>query len=240
MEQILVAKSYQNLPKIGEVFNKSGKLYVNVKLKSGQIKAVRVYSEKEYAKMYPDAEPAVKRFKTQKQVFGFDKGYITIFRGDTYEHNDFFKLSNARYARLWGWYVVSTEELPDPIPSGVEPIQLPWEDVGNENGSLKSEDEIKTAVEALLYPPSSSQFVGKIGERLDLVLTVERDVNLNNYFGSSQMHIMHDEEGNVFVWTTSARSWAEGSQRLVRGTVKDHKVYRNERQTWLSRCSEIG
>lgn len=236
----MVAKSYQNYKQNGEPYQKNGRWYVSVTSPKGIAKEVRWYSEKEYAKMYPDAEPAVKRFKTQKQVFGFDKGYITIFRGDTYEHNDFFKLSNARYARLWGWYVVSTEELPDPIPSGIEPIQLPWEDVGNENGSLKSEDEIKTAVEALLYPPSSSQFVGKIGERLDLVLTVERVVNLDNYFGSSQMHIMHDEEGNVFVWTTSARSWAEGSQRLVRGTVKDHKVYRNECQTWLTRCSEIG
>lgn len=232
----MVAKSYQNYKQNGEPYVKNGRQYVRVVSPKGVEKEVRWYSKKEYAKMYPEAEPAVKRFKTQKQVLGFDKGYITIFRGDTYEHNDFFKLSNARYANHWGWYVVSTEELPQDMPSAVEPIRLMWDAVGNEDGTLKTEAVIKTAVEALLYPPTDSEFIGSIGDRVELVLTVDKVIDLENAFGSSKMHIMHDDEGNAVVWTTSARSWAAGSQRLVRGTVKDHRVYRNEKQTILTRC----
>lgn len=236
----MVAKSYQNYKQNGEPFTKNGRQYVRVVSPKGVEKEVRWYTDSEYAKMYPDTEPAVKRFKTPKQVFGFDKGYITIFKGDTYEYNDFFKLSNARYANYWGWYVVSTEDLPNPIPSALEPVQLPWEDVGKEDGFLKPESEIKTAVEALLYPPSDSEFIGNVGDRIELVLTVEKAISIDNHFGSSTLHVMKDDEGNTVVWSTSTRNWAVGSQRLVRGTVKEHKVYRNERQTWLSRCVEVG
>ena len=52
----MVAKSYQDLETVGDVFISSGKQYVNVKLKSGKIKSVRYYTEAEYYKMYPEAK----------------------------------------------------------------------------------------------------------------------------------------------------------------------------------------
>ena len=43
----LVAKSYQNLEQVGEVFTAGGKKYIQVKTSNGSLKTVRVYSEKE-------------------------------------------------------------------------------------------------------------------------------------------------------------------------------------------------
>ena len=238
-----VAKSYQSLEIVGDVFISSGRQYVNVKLKSGKLKTARWYSDAEYRKMYPEA-PAVDRsadpyYKSQKEVLGFIKGYITIFKGDTYAEIDWFRASIARYARWWGWYIISTEEVPVDLPEGIEPIQLPWELVGQEDGKLKPEHLVKEAVEALIYEAGTSEFVGEIGERIELTLTVIRAIKIENDYGHSIIHIMEDDCGNVYVWITAAKNWPEGSVKTVRSTVKDHQIYKNTKHTVLTRCMEI-
>ena len=238
-----VAKSYQSLEIVGDIFVSSGRQYVNVKMKSGALKTVRWYSDSEYRKMYPEA-PAADRsadpyYKSQKEVLGFTKGYITIFKGDTYAEIDWFRASIARYARWWGWYIISTEEVPTDLPAGIEAIRLPWESVGQDSGELKPESLVKEAVEALIYDASDSEYQGALGERLDLYLTVERTIELDGNYGRSTMHLMRDDCGNLYVWTTASKSWAAGSEHHIRGTVKDHRTYRNEKQTVLTRCTEV-
>ena len=239
----MVAKSYQELEIVGDVFVSSGRQYVNVKLKSGKLKAVRWYSDSEYRKMYPEVV-AVDRsadpyYKPQKEVLGFTKGYITIFKGDTYAEVDWFRASIARYTRWWGWYIISTEEVPADLPEGITPIQLPWELVGQEDGNLKPEHLVKEAVESIIYDESESEYVGSIGERLELFLTVEKVIELDNNFGRSSMHIMRDDCGNSYVWTTASKTWSVGSEHHIKGTVKDHRKYRNQCQTILTRCLEV-
>lgn len=238
----MVAKSYQNLEIIGEPFSSKGRLYVQVKTKSGVLKTVRWYSEKEYARMYPN-EPEVKeefkRLKSQKEVLGFTNGYITIFKGNTYEDREYFQMSTARYCRWWGWYFISTETLPNDIPEDVEPIVLSWEMVGNEDGTLKNEDEVTAAVESLIYDSDISEYQGKVGERLEFFLTVEKAIELEGYYGRSIMYIMKDDDGNCFVWTTSAKFWEPETEHHIKGTIKEHKTYRGVKQTILTRCAEI-
>lgn len=238
-----VAKSYQELEIVGDVFVSSGRQYVNVKLKSGKLKTVRWYSDAEYRKMYPEAVAVAHSTdpfsKSQKEVLGFTKGYITIFKGDTYAEVDWFRASIARYTRWWGWYIISTEEVPADLPEGITPIQLPWELVGQEDGNLKPEHLVKEAVESIIYEESESEFQGAIGERLDLYLTVERTIELDGSYGRSTMHIMRDDCGNLFVWTTASKSWSAGTEHHIKGTVKDHRKYKNECQTVLTRCLEV-
>ena len=238
-----VAKSYQSLEIVGDIFVSSGRQYVNVKTKSGALKTVRWYSDSEYRKMYPEAiavdRSADPYYKPQKEVLGFTKGYITIFKGDTYAEIDWFRASIARYARWWVWYIISTEEIPEDLPEGIEPIQLPWELVGQEDGNLKPEHLVKEAVESLIYEGSDSEYQGNIGERLELFLTVEKTIELDGNYGRSTMHLMYDECGNLYVWTTASKSWAVGSEHHIRGTVKDHRTYKNEKQTVLTRCMEV-
>lgn len=239
-----VAKSYQDLEIVGEVFVSSGRQYVNVKLKSGKVKTVRWYTDAEYRKMYPEAaavdHSSDPYYKPQKEVLGFTKGYITIFKGDTYSEIEWFRASIARYARFWGWYIISTEEIPEDLPAGITPVQLPWELVGQEDGKLKPEHLVKEAVESIIYDESESEYVGSIGERLDLYLTVERAIELDGAYGRSTMHIMRDDCGNLFVWTTASKSWTVGSEHHIRGTVKDHRKYKGEKQTVLTRCLTVG
>lgn len=238
-----VAKSYQSLEIVGDVFISSGRQYVNVKTKSGALKTVRWYSDAEYRKMYPETVVVDRStdpyYKPQKEVLGFTKGYITIFKGDTYSEIEWFRASIARYTRWWGWYIISTEEVPADLPEGIEPVQLPWELVGQEDGNLKPEHLVKEAVESIIYDSSDSEYQGSLGERLDLYLTVERTIELDGNYGRSTMHLMRDDCGNLYVWTTASKSWAAGSEHHIRGTVKDHRTYRNEKQTVLTRCTEV-
>ena len=235
-----VAPSFQNFEFLTDPYIVNGKMYIRVRNpKTGTERQVRWYDENKTAKSsIPKVNAQDAFYKPQKEVLGFTKGYITIFKGDTYAHLEWFQQSIARYARWWGWYIVSTEEVPADLPEGLEAVVLPWDLVGNDDGKLKLESDVQKAVEGLIYDEGTSEYVGSIGERLELTLTVTRAIELENNFGHSVMHIMEDECGNVFVWTTAAKSWAEGSVKVLRGTVKDHRIYKNVKQTVLTRCAE--
>lgn len=236
----MVAKSYQSLEILGEPFVSNGRWYVNVLTKKGTPKQVRWYSEKEYQRMYPDEKAQTDTIIriNQKKILGFEKGYITIFKGNTYEEKEYFQMSSARYCKFWGWYFISTEEIPDDLPEDVEPIRLPWELVGQEDNTLKPDDQVRVAVESLIYDDDDSVFIGEIGERLELVLTVEKAIPLEGYYGVSTCYTMRDYDGNCFVWITSSTKVRLEVEKEyhIRGTVKEHKTYKRQKQTILSRC----
>ena len=235
-----VAKSYIGLDILTEPYEKNGRLYVEVKLKSGKNKEVRWYSDFEFEKMYAEKPGAVivkAETPNLKKALGFDKGYITIFKGDQETNNDWFRLSIARYARDWGWYVVSTDEVPADLPFGIEPVKLYWNDIAKLDGNLKPEDNVKAIVNNLLYGESESDFVGEVGNRLDLILKVQKAIPFESAYGKTTIHIMTDDCGNEFVWTTAAKTLIVDNEYELRGTVKDHRVYKGTNQTVLTRCS---
>lgn len=240
----MVAKSFQNLPIVEEPYEVNGKMYCKVRKKTGTIQQVRWYTESEYAKLYPEAKiTAADRstdpyYRPQKDVLGFIDGYITIFKGETYPALEWFKASPARYTRYWGWYFPSDIEIPEDLPEGVEPIRLNWTDVGNDEGRLLPEDQIKSVIENLLYEEGTSQWVGNVGERIEVDITVVRAVELNGAYGPSTMHIMEDNCGNILVWTTAAKRWPAGVKKTIRGTVKNLTTYKGNKQTVLTRCAE--
>lgn len=236
----MVAKSYQSMKQLGEPFSEKGKMYVNVQNeKTGTVRKVRWYTEEEYAKMYNEKPNKPKEFKSQKQVLGFENGYITIFKGDTYANLEWFQRSIARYCKWWGWYIVSTEAVPFDLPVGIEPVELKWELVGEEEGMLKPDVEVKRAVESILYDKGNSEFVGSVGERLDIEVTVIAARQMNGYYGPCTVHYMEDAAGNQYLWNTSAKSWEVGDVRHIKGTVKEHKVIKNVSTTILTRCTIV-
>lgn len=126
---MFVAKSYENLTKLSEPFQKNGKLYITVKMKSGLPKDVRAYTIEEYKKMYPNtvikeekvsrARPWDKYYKSQKEILGFgDKDFIWIFTGKIAENEEWFLASPCRHCRWWDWYLPSADPLP-PLPNGI-------------------------------------------------------------------------------------------------------------------------
>lgn len=236
-----VAKSYQNCETIGDIYTSKGRQYIQIKTKSGLLKTVRWYSDHEYAKMYGETVSKTNDpyFKTQKEVLGFVNDFITIFKGNTYEDKDYFKTNAARYNKYWGWYFPSNVELPLDIPDDVVAVRLEWSMVGNEDGTLRSDEAVSAAVDSLTQEPDDSEYQGSVGDKLELYLRVERAIEFDGAFGLQTMHVMRDDNGNCYVWTTAARSWEEGTEHHLIGTVKDHKLYKGCHQTVLTRCREI-
>ena len=147
---ILVAKSYEGLEKVGEPYLKSGRSYIKVLTKTGQEKEVRVYTEKEYLKMYPAAVPT-RSHGPQMNCLGFkdQDDYIIYFIGNIIKNNPWFEERTCmRYHRVWGWYVVD-KTYPAELPENVFPCKLPWTAIGNNDGYLKSEEELMKIVKKI-------------------------------------------------------------------------------------------
>lgn len=236
----MVAKSFQKYEIVGEPYERSNRSYVKVKMNTGSLREVRWYTEAEYKRMYPNDTSISNHsndpfYKSQKDTLGFENGYITIFKGDTYDYKDWFKEHGARYTKFWGWSFGSFAPVPDVLPANLTPIRLDWELVGD-GDTLKSEDAIKEAIEELLYEESPSEYVGQIGEKIEKNLVVKSAIPLNGFYGQSIMHIMTDVDQNVYVWTTTAKALTVGATYIVKGTVKEHKKYQHTKQTVLTRC----
>lgn len=139
-----VAKSYEGLPVVKEEYTKNGRTYCKVRTVKGTVKEVRTYTEVEYKKLYGSVSKTVssKTEFNQKKALGFDKGYITIFKGAVVKNEHFFEQSCARFHIAWGWYIVSTEEVPE-LPDGVTAVKINWEDVAANDKMLKSIEEVK-------------------------------------------------------------------------------------------------
>lgn len=241
----MVAKSYQKLELKSEPYVEKGRMYVKVQMLNGSIKQVRWYTDFEYAKLYPEDRPAAspKRFRTQAEVLGFGpetEGFITIFKGDTYEEKDFLKELGCTYTKHWGWGLAYDKPLnADDLPEGITPVRLNWTSVGNEDGTLKSDSEVTKAVEELIYDPSSSEFQGNVGDKVDIYVTVKRKADIESYYGVSHMHEFEDDNGNIYVWFTQSQNWEEGTKVHIKGTIKELKVFRNTKQTILTRCRKV-
>lgn len=222
-----VAPSFQKLELAGEPFAEGDKEYVYVRYPDGHTRKVRWYEE------------APKRIRSVKDVLGFEKGYITIFKGDIAPVEDWFKATaECRFHTAWGWYVISTDELPQ-IPAGITAVRLPWESVSQPNGELKPRSAITEVVEGLINDPSPSRWQGSVGERIDRTLTVIKIVPIDGYFGSSNFYLFTDADENEYCWTTAAKQLDLGSTYEVRGTIKDLSRYKGKEQTILTRCKVL-
>ena len=84
---------------------------------------------------------------------------------------------------------------------------------------------------------ADSRHVGEVEERLDLTLTVHKVLAHRGAYGTSHLHKMHDDDGNVYSWWSNGSFVAdEGDTVAGRGTVKGHKTYMGINETELTRC----
>ena len=176
----------------------------------------------------------------KKHALGFDKGYIYLFKGNQETYDDWFKESICRYHGIFGWYLASEDE--DKlisIPIGLEMVKLNYDQVFVDENQLKPIAEIEAAVFALIYGNSASSFVGTIGQRLPLVLKCTYAKKTEGNYGSQTFHMFEDKDGNVYTWSTAAKTLEVGKIYGCRATIKDHKIYKGQKQTVLTRAMQF-
>ena len=144
---------------------------------------------------------------TQKHIFGFDKGYIWLVENSLYAEEDkVLQDSSARFCVRWGWYFFDE---PDELPKEYKLRKLMWDEVGNDDGSIKK---------IMLVPENTA---GKVGERIELNIKIVTANEYETHWNKQHIYDMIDEDGQMFRWTTAAKNWEEGSSHHIRGTIKE-------------------
>lgn len=86
---------------------------------------------------------------------------------------------------------------------------------------------------------AESEHVGAVGEKLVVVVTVVRLIDVEGTYGMKTIHVMRDRAGNCFTWHASRERLEAGREYRLAGRVVKHDEYRGVKQTRLTRCSEV-
>ena len=220
---------------------------------------VRWYTDKQRAQLDRAAEhrAAAKAVKVEerrirfspKNAFGFGTDeYITLYKGDENKIKDFFLSFTideeghraAWYNNIFHWFTPSKITFDKELPEGITPIKLTWDEVKDKDDpeglQAKCNEFIAKYVGGLLFDQSKSEYQGEKNEWLEKVVTIKKNITLDGRYGLSHMHIMEDEEGNEYVWTTASKDIEERTVLNMRMKVKDHQEYRNIKQTVVYYC----
>lgn len=107
-----------------------------------------------------------------------------------------------------------------------------------------------------LEKPGDSEYVGVVGERVELTLTLSRVCTRESDFGLQVINIFRDESGNSIVWRTSRninvdlaggsvrRDLQAGETVKVRATIGEHRLYEHSgrppvKTTYLKRLKVL-
>lgn len=129
------------------------------------------------------------------------------------------------------------------------------EKIAKEQAERKAKEEAERAErEARIKAEKAvSQYVGEVGKRITVkatyVSSASFEVDRFGGYGTDTMyiHTFKDADGNKLIWKTTKAlgTWLEdgtwqkheyGNPVDLTGTVKEHKEYRDEKQTALTRC----
>lgn len=94
---------------------------------------------------------------------------------------------------------------------------------------------------------ASRQHIGRVGQKLDLELTVKKIIELEGlqfggYHGFTYIYIMEDADQNVVIYKGNSVAFStvdEGSTYRFTATVKEHGVREGVKQTMIQRPKRI-
>lgn len=195
--------------------------------------------------------------------WGFtEAGQTFLFLGNTFEQKDAIKETGAKFNQVLGWHI-------DHPVEGFEFLEIHFDkddfmttytgkifDIDtSKKYSREHVDFLKKQEFERLHPVEhTSEYQGQVKERLKgLELTVTFETTYETHFSfygeTRYLYVMEDKDGNIFTWTassmagTSKGEWIpvhKGNKVILDGTVKEHKEYKGDKQTVLTRCTVKG
>lgn len=125
-------------------------------------------------------------------------------------------------------------------------IKAEQERIAKEREEREAAEE-KAMAEAEAARKAISQYVGEVGKKVELQVTFEYEAEYQTKFGWTSVFGFKDANGNKIVWKTSSVPMVldkdgndvtigKGDKVTIKGTVKEHSEYREEKQTILTRC----
>jgi hypothetical protein len=106
--------------------------------------------------------------------------------------------------------------------------------------SYKKTNEKEIEKKKVIEQKQKSCFVGNIGEKITKELIYVNSYSYETQYGTTWIHKFIDSDNNTYVWKTSNYlNVDQGNLISIKGTIKDHNEYREEKQTILTRCKII-
>lgn len=86
----------------------------------------------------------------------------------------------------------------------------------------------------------TKEYMFNVGEKfsnleVEVLSSIGFETSYGYHGGMTYMNRFQTKDGNIIVWWTSA-SYEVGQKLIMKGTVKDHKEYKGEKQTVVTRC----
>ena len=87
---------------------------------------------------------------------------------------------------------------------------------------------------ARLKANAASAYVGTIGDRIEISVTVKFCMGFDGFYGTTYINTMTDADGNIYVYK-GKRLASKGDQISLKATIKDHAEYKGAKQTVINR-----
>lgn len=197
--------------------------------------------------------------KESLQKWGFTESGLTfLFLGNTFEQKDAIKATGAKFNQILGWHIDHKVEGFEFLPYQIDveaDLQISKSGkIYDINMSRSDMDRLKEKEFRRLHPEQhTSEYKGEIKERLKgLKLTLMFETTFENqrpakyrgcYEDIKWFYSFKDEDGNIFTWIASSPMNSDiqkGDTVILDGTVKEHKEYKGDKQTVLTRCKIQG
>jgi hypothetical protein len=82
---------------------------------------------------------------------------------------------------------------------------------------------------------ATSQWIGTVGQRRDFTLTIRHIVDMEGIYGTSYLHILNDDAGNVVIYKGTKLLGDRGERLTVKATIKEHGEREGVKQTKIAR-----
>lgn len=272
--EYFVADSYAGWERIGEPFDKNGKLYTEVKKNcdscvngiyvfgvenghptyggichkcggaGGSKRKVRLYTKEEKAALDKVKEAEAQTRAIEKKAKWLDK-YGFNADGETYVYKKSNSYDIRAELKSAGFLFNPTLHWHAPIiPAGYEDkvFKISADEVVE--FAAWGEGLFKSGAKNYIYglleqekEPSTSEYIGEVGKKIEFTGTLVRKTGFQSYFGYQNVYTFNDENGNVLTWISAVVVGASlGASVKVRATIKEHKEYRGEKQTVITRA----
>lgn len=219
-------------------------------------KTVRLYTKSEFENMekanekarekrQAEQEERMKReFAHRRQIWletnGFNENEETyIVLGNSYSIKDQLKEAGWRYnGQLRRW--MKGEQTG--VPAGYEVLKISAAEIiefsaWGEGHFFSDAKNIIDSYEKKIIPEEPSEWIGEIGKRITISVTLVRIGSYQNQYGISNIYNFKDENGNILVWFSKVDLKKDIDDTFnLTFTIKDHSEWNGKKNTVITRA----
>jgi hypothetical protein len=102
-------------------------------------------------------------------------------------------------------------------------------------GEARVAERAKARADATKIDADTSGWIGTVGKREMFTVTIRLIVTMEGIYGTSYLHVMNDDAGNVVIYKGTKCLGDRGERLTVKATVTEHGIRDGVRQTKIAR-----